>query len=79
MSGFALFAERRFFTAAADAVDRARGRLPVRVLGLLGIILQGGLIGRLVKKYGEVKLVLAGFIAIGDRLRADLGCPRRAD
>lgn len=31
--------------------------------GLLGIILQGGLIGRLVKKYGEPKLVLAGFVA----------------
>jgi MFS family permease len=31
--------------------------------GFLGILLQGGLIGRLVKKFGEPKLVLAGFIA----------------
>ena len=31
--------------------------------GFLGILLQGGLIGRLVKRYGEVKLVLAGFVA----------------
>jgi len=31
--------------------------------GFLGILLQGGLIGRLVKRYGETKLVLAGFIA----------------
>ena len=29
--------------------------------GLLGILLQGGLIGRLVKKLGEVKLALIGF------------------
>jgi MFS family permease len=29
--------------------------------GILGIIMQGGLLGRLVKKFGETKLVLAGF------------------
>lgn len=32
--------------------------------GLLGIILQGGLIGRLVKRFGEVKLGVAGFISV---------------
>ena len=32
-------------------------------VGLLGIILQGGLIGRLVKAFGEEKLVVSGFIA----------------
>jgi MFS family permease len=31
--------------------------------GFLGILLQGGLIGRLVKRYGEPRLVIAGFIA----------------
>jgi len=31
--------------------------------GFLGILLQGGLIGRLVKKFGEPRLVIAGFIA----------------
>jgi MFS family permease len=31
--------------------------------GFLGILLQGGLIGRLVKRFGEVKLVFAGFVA----------------
>lgn len=31
--------------------------------GLLGIILQGGLIGRLVKRFGEFRLGVAGFIA----------------
>jgi MFS family permease len=33
-------------------------------VGLLGIILQGGLIGRLVKRYGEAALVAAGFVAL---------------
>ena len=32
-------------------------------MGFLGIILQGGLIGRLVRQFGEVKLVAAGFIS----------------
>ncbi len=32
--------------------------------GLLGIILQGGLIGRLVKRFGEVKLSIAGFVSV---------------
>jgi MFS family permease len=31
--------------------------------GLLGIFLQGGLIGRLVKRFGETKLVLVGFLS----------------
>ena len=31
--------------------------------GLLGIILQGGLIGRLVKRFGEFRLGVAGFVA----------------
>jgi MFS family permease len=31
--------------------------------GLLGILLQGGLIGRLVKRYGELRLGIAGFLA----------------
>ena len=33
-------------------------------VGFLGIILQGGLIGRLVKRFGEASLVAAGFIAL---------------
>jgi MFS family permease len=31
--------------------------------GILGIILQGGLLGRLVKRFGEVKLTISGFVA----------------
>lgn len=56
-SGFALFAEARFGWTA-----RETGWM-FAYAGLLGIILQGGLIGRLVKKFGEVKLVLMGTLA----------------
>ncbi|MBA3538004.1 MAG: MFS transporter [Deltaproteobacteria bacterium] len=56
-SGFALFAERRFLWTAKET-----GYL-FAFSGFLGIILQGGLLGRLVKKFGEAKLVIAGFIA----------------
>ena len=31
--------------------------------GFLGILLQGGLIGRLVKRFGEPRLIVAGFVA----------------
>ncbi|HEX4451882.1 MAG TPA: MFS transporter [Kofleriaceae bacterium] len=54
-SGFALFAEARYGWSA-----RQTGYL-FTYAGLLGIFLQGGLIGRLVKRYGEVKLSIAGF------------------
>jgi MFS transporter, DHA1 family, tetracycline resistance protein len=56
-SGFALFAEARFGWSAHQT-----GYM-FAYAGVLGIILQGGLIGRLVKKYGEIQLALAGFIA----------------
>jgi MFS family permease len=32
--------------------------------GFLGIILQGGVMGRLVKRFGEARIALAGFIAV---------------
>jgi len=56
-SGFALFAEARYGWSA-----RETGYL-FTYAGLLGIFLQGGLIGRLVKRFGEVKLTIAGFLA----------------
>lgn len=56
-SGFALFAEARFHWSA-----RETGYL-FAYAGLLGIVLQGGLIGRLVKRFGEVRLAVAGFAA----------------
>ena len=56
-SGFALFAEARFGWGAHQT-----GYM-FAYAGLLGIILQGGLIGRLVKRFGEIQLALAGFVA----------------
>jgi MFS family permease len=56
-SGFALFAEHRF-----NWTQHQTGLL-FSFSGFLGLILQGGLIGRLVKKFGEAPLVVAGFIS----------------
>jgi MFS family permease len=58
MSGFALFAERQFTWTAREV-----GYL-FAYSGFLGIILQGGLMGRLVRRFGEARLAIAGFFAI---------------
>jgi MFS family permease len=63
ISGFALFAERRFTWDGRPFGPREIGYL-FGYVGLLGIILQGGLIGRLVKRFGEPALVVAGFVAL---------------
>ena len=62
MSGFALFAERRFTWNGHPFGVKEVGYIFAYV-GFLGIILQGGLIGRLVKRFGEKKLVSSGFIS----------------
>jgi MFS family permease len=66
MSGFALFAERRFTWAGHPFGPREVGYVYAYV-GVLGIILQGGLIGRLVRWFGDWGLVRYGFFfgAIG--------------
>jgi len=63
ISGFALFAERRFTYQGRPFGPREIGYV-FGYVGFLGIILQGGLIGRLVKRFGESTLVAAGFIAL---------------
>jgi MFS family permease len=63
ISGFALFAERRFTYDGRPFGPREIGYV-FGYVGFLGIILQGGLIGRLVKRFGESALVAAGFIAL---------------
>jgi MFS family permease len=63
ISGFALFAERRFTYQGRPFGPREIGYV-FGYVGFLGIILQGGLIGRLVKRFGESMLVAAGFIAL---------------
>jgi DHA1 family tetracycline resistance protein-like MFS transporter len=60
-SGFALFAERSFRTADNQPWGAAEVGYLFAYTGLLGILLQGGLLGRLVKRYGELKLTISGF------------------
>ena len=60
MSGFPLFAERRFAWHGHPFGPKEVGYV-YAYLGMLGVILQGGLIGRLVKIFGEPNLVRAGF------------------
>lgn len=62
MSGFPLFAERRYSSHGQPFGPKQVGYVYAFV-GFLGIILQGGLIGRLVKAVGETNLVRAGFLA----------------
>ena len=64
ISGFALFAERRFTYNGRPFGPREIGYL-FGYVGFLTIILQAGLIGRLVKKFGEAMLVAGGFVALG--------------
>jgi MFS family permease len=62
-SGFALFSERTFHWHDHPFTPREIGYL-FAYAGFLGIILQGGLIGRLVKRFGEPVLVSAGFVSM---------------
>lgn len=62
-SGFALFAERTFTWDGHPFTPREIGYL-FAYAGFLGIVLQGGLIGRLVQRFGEPLLVAAGFGAM---------------
>ena len=63
-SGFALFAERQLSWHGVPFGAKHVGYV-FAYAGFLGILLQGGLIGRLVKRFGEAKLARAGFAAMG--------------
>lgn len=63
-SGFALFAERRLTWDGRPFGARHVGYV-FAYAGFLGIILQGGLIGRLVKRFGEARLTGLGFATMG--------------
>jgi MFS transporter, DHA1 family, tetracycline resistance protein len=62
-SGFALFAERQLTWEGQPFGAKHVGYV-FAYAGFLGIILQGGLIGRLVKRFGEARLARAGFVAM---------------
>jgi multidrug resistance protein len=62
IQGFALFAERRFFIHGHPFGPKQVGYL-YAYSGFLGLIIQGGLLGRLVKRYGEQALARAGFFS----------------
>lgn len=63
ISGFALFAERRFVWHGQPFGPREIGFL-FGYVGLLGIIMQGGMIGWLVKRFGEPALLAVGFVTL---------------
>ncbi len=63
ISGFALFAERRFEWNGQPFGPREIGYV-FGFVGFLGIILQGMLIGRLVERFGEKTLAAAGFASL---------------
>lgn len=61
MSGFALYAERRFVWDGHAFGTREVGYVYAYV-GMLGIVLQGGLMGRAVRIFGDRGLVRWGFL-----------------
>ena len=62
ISGFALFSERRYTYAGHPVGAREIGYV-FAYNGLLGIIMQGGVVGRMVKWIGERRVVRIGFIS----------------
>ncbi len=60
ISGFALFAERRYLWNHHPVGVREVGYI-FAFTGFLGIIMQGGVVGRMVKRFGERKVIRLGF------------------
>lgn len=63
MSGFALFAERQYTYKGHPFGPKEIGYI-LTYVGFLGVIMQGGLIGRLVRAFGERKLVTMGLATL---------------
>ena len=76
VSGFALFSERRFQINGLP-MDAKQVGYAFAYFGLLGIIIQGFMIGPLVKRFGQRRMVFAGFISsfIGYATLAFAGSP----
>jgi multidrug resistance protein len=60
LAGFAMFAERRFTIDGLPFGPREVGYV-FAFSGTIGIFVQGGLVGRMVKRFGEEKTVVFGF------------------
>jgi len=69
ITGFALFAERRFLVHGRPFGPKEVGYL-YAYSGFLGLIIQGGLLGRLVKRFGEKPLARTGFVSAAIGLTA---------
>jgi len=67
ISGFALFAQRRYLWNGRPVDVREVGYI-FAFTGFIGIIMQGGVVGRMVKWLGEKRVVQIGFIStlLGD-------------
>jgi DHA1 family tetracycline resistance protein-like MFS transporter len=63
ITGFALFAERRFTYGGVPFQAKHVGYV-LAFLGLVGIVIQGGLIRHLVRRIGEARLIVAGFASL---------------
>lgn len=63
-SGFALFAERRYAVAGHAFTPKEIGWV-YALSGLVGVMVQGGLLGRLVRRFGERRLIQVGLVALG--------------
>ena len=61
--GFALFAERHFEWHGLPFTPREIG-FTFAYVGFIGAFVQGGMIGRLVTRYGERTLVVVGFVSL---------------
>jgi len=61
-SGFALFAERRFVTAAGLPWGPREVGFALAVSGLFGVLLQGGVVARAAARFGDAPLVVFGFV-----------------
>lgn len=64
ISGFALFAERRYTWHGHPLGVKEVGYL-FALSGFIGIIMQGGMVGRMVKRFGERRMVQIGFLTAG--------------
>jgi MFS transporter, DHA1 family, tetracycline resistance protein len=62
ISGFALFAERRYMWDGHPVGVREVGYI-FAFTGFIGIIMQGGLVGRMVKRFGERNVIRIGFFS----------------